>query len=149
METIGLFYNKDVFTKLGIQEPKSLDDLRAAAEKVRASGMVALAVGDKEGWEGGHLLSMALSSDIGSEGVEPMFSGEKSWNSPEVVSAFRLWKDFNDKGLLSKSPTSVDYDTSTSQYFSGKAAMIPTGSWLVGAGGDNAECASGALPLPA
>ncbi|HEX8080906.1 MAG TPA: extracellular solute-binding protein [Jatrophihabitans sp.] len=149
METIGLFYNKDVFTKLGIQEPKSLDDLRAAADKVRASGMVPLAVGNKEGWEGGHLLSMALSSDVGSESVESMFGGEKSWNSPEVVSAFGLWKDFNDKGLLPKSPTSVDYDTSTSLYFSGKAAMIPTGSWLVGEIDDNAKFESGYIPFPA
>ncbi len=149
METIGVFYNKDIFSKLGIQEPKSVDDLRAAADKVRASGIVPMAVGNKEGWEGGHLLSMALSSEVGSTGVESIFSGEKSWNSPEVVSAFRLWKDFNDAGFLPKSPTSVDYDTSTSLYFSGEAAMIPTGSWLVGEIDDNAKFESGYIPFPA
>ena len=35
METIGVFYNKDIFTKLNIAEPKSLDDLRAAADTVK------------------------------------------------------------------------------------------------------------------
>ncbi len=149
METIGVFYNKDIFKKLGIDEPKSLDDLRAAAEKVRAAGMVPFAVGNKEGWEGGHLLSMALSSEVGSDGVEAILNGEKSWNSPEVVSAFQIWKDFDEDGLLPKSPTSVDYDTSTSLFFSGEAAMIPTGSWLVGEIDDNAKFEAGYVPFPA
>ncbi len=149
METIGVFYNKDIFKKLGIDEPKSLDDLRAAAEKVRAAGMVPFAVGNKEGWEGGHLLSMALSSEVGSDGVEAILNGEKSWNSPEVVSAFRIWQEFNEDGLLPKSPTSVDYDTSTSLFFAGEAAMIPTGSWLVGEIDDNAKFEAGYVPFPA
>ncbi|MDP9395886.1 MAG: extracellular solute-binding protein [Actinomycetota bacterium] len=149
METIGVFYNKDIFGKLGIEEPKSLDDLRAAADKVRASGTTPLAVGNKEGWEGGHLLSMALSSDVGSDEVTAILNGEKSWNSPEVVSAFRVWKEFDEAGFLPKSPTSVDYDTSTSLFFSGKAAMIPTGSWLVGEIEDNSDFEVGYIPFPA
>ncbi|MDP9417694.1 MAG: extracellular solute-binding protein [Actinomycetota bacterium] len=149
METIGVFYNKDIFKKAGVEEPKSLDDLRAAAEKVREAGITPLAVGNKEGWEGGHLLSMALSSDVGAEGVEAIFNGEKSWNSPEVVSAFRVWQDFDQARLLPKSPTSVDYDSSTSLFFSGKAAMIPTGSWLVGEIDDNAKFDVGYIPFPA
>ena len=44
-----------------------------------------MAVGNKEGWEGGHLLSMALSSAVGSEGMEALLSGEKSWDSPSRV----------------------------------------------------------------
>ena len=46
-----------------------------------------MAVGDKEGWEGGHLLSMALSSAVGSDGMEALVSGAKPWTSPEVVEA--------------------------------------------------------------
>ncbi len=106
-------------------------------------------MGDKEGWEGGHLLSMALSSAIGSEGMEELFAGKRSWESPEVVAALSLWKDFNAAGYLSKSPTSVDYDTSTAQFFSGDAAMIPTGSWLVGEIEDSTKFEVGYVPFPA
>lgn len=149
METIGVFYNKEIFSELGLEQPESLDDLVAASETIRESGRVPLAVGNKEGWEGGHLLSMALSSDIGGEGMEALFNGEKSWDSPEVVSAVQLWKDFNDSEFLPRSPTSVDYDTSISLFFSGDAAMIPTGSWLVGEIDDNVDFEVGYIPFPA
>ncbi|WP_225642515.1 ABC transporter substrate-binding protein [Streptomyces werraensis] len=149
LETIGLFYNKKIFADLGLAQPKSLADLKKSAEAIRAVGKTPLAVGDKEGWEGGHLLSMTLSSAIGGDGMEALFSGKKSWDSPEVTAALQLWADFNKAGYLPKSPTSVDYDTSTSMFFSGKAAMIPTGSWLVGEIDDNADFEVGYIPFPA
>lgn len=149
LETIGLFYNKEIFDDLGLAQPQNLRDLKKSAEAIRATGKVPLAVGDKEGWEGGHLLSMTLSSAIGGDGMEALFSGEKSWDSPEVKAALQLWGDFNKAGYLPKSPTSVDYDTSTAMFFSGKAAMIPTGSWLVGEIEDNADFEVGYIPFPA
>ena len=148
METIGLYYNTEIFADLGIEPPQTLDDLRAAAETIKAAGIVPMALGDQEGWEGGHLLSMALGSDIGSEGVEAMIAGEASWDSPEVVAALTLWKDYNDAGLLSESPTSVDYDTANAQFYSGEAAMVPTGSWLVDEIRTNADFEAGYVPFP-
>ena len=149
MESIGLFYNKETFAELGLQEPKSLGDLEAAASAIRKSGKIPMAVGDKEGWEGGHLLSMTLSSAVGADGMEALFAGEESWDSPEVVAALELWRDFNEKGYLTKSPTSVDYDNSAAQFYSGEAAMIPTGSWLVGEIDDNTDFEVGYIPFPA
>ena len=149
MESIGLFYNKETFAELGLQEPKSLGDLEAAAAAIRKSGKTPMAVGDKEGWEGGHLLSMSVSSAAGADGMEALFAGEESWDSPEVVAALELWRDFNEKGYLSKSPTSVDYDNSAAQFYSGEAAMIPTGSWLVGEIDDNTDFEVGYIPFPA
>ena len=148
-ETIGLYYNKDVFAELGLEEPQSLEDLEAVSQAVKAAGKTPMAVGDKEGWEGGHLLSMALSSAVGAEGMEALLSGEKSWASPEVVEALDLWREYNAAGFLPRSPTSVDYDTSTALFFSGDAAMIPTGSWLVAEVEDNADFEVGYIPFPA
>ena len=148
-ETIGLFYNKEIFTELGLEEPKDLADVEAASKAAREAGLTPMAVGDKEGWEGGHLLSMALSSAVGSEGMQALVDGEQSWNSPEVVAALELWQDWNAAGYLPESPTSVDYDTSTALFFSGEAAMIPTGSWLVAEIEDNAEFEVGYIPFPA
>jgi raffinose/stachyose/melibiose transport system substrate-binding protein len=91
---------------------------------------------------------MALSSTIGSDGMEELFAGERSWDSPEVVEALSLWKDYDAAGYLPESPTSVDYDTSIAQFFSGDAAMIPTGSWLVGEIEDNTDFEVGYVPFP-
>lgn len=149
METVGLFYNKDIFSELGIPEPKSLPDLKAAADKVKAAGKTPFALGDKEGWEGGHLLSIALSSEVGSEGIRKLVAGESSWDSPEVVKALRVWSDFNDAGYLPKSPTSLTYDAQNALFLSQKAAMVPTGSWFVDAIQNDAKFEAGYIPFPA
>jgi raffinose/stachyose/melibiose transport system substrate-binding protein len=131
METVGLYYNTKVFEDLGIDAPTSLDELRDVCETLRGEGLVPMAFGDADGWPGGHLLSMALSSAVGAKGMQALLSGKQSWDSPEVVDALSFWKEANEKGWLPESPTSIDYDTMTSLYISGEAAMIPTGSWFI------------------
>jgi raffinose/stachyose/melibiose transport system substrate-binding protein len=92
---------------------------------------------------------MALSSAVGSDGMEALIGGEESWESPEVVAALDFWKDANDAGFLPESPTSVDYSNMEALFYSGDAAMIPTGSWLVGEIDDNAKFDVGYIPFPA
>jgi raffinose/stachyose/melibiose transport system substrate-binding protein len=91
---------------------------------------------------------MALASEVGSSAMADIINGDASWDSPEVVSAFQLWADYNKEGLLPKSPTSVGYDSATSLFYSGDAAMIPTGSWLVGEIDDNTDFNVGYIPFP-
>ena len=148
METVGLYYNVAVFDDLGIEPPTSLDELREVCEAIREGGLVPMAFGDQEGWEGSHLLSMALSSAIGAERMEALLAGEESWESPEVVDALTFWQEANENGWLPESPTSVDYDTMTSLYISGEAAMIPTGSWFVNDLAADADFESAYIPFP-
>ena len=132
METIGIFYNKTLFDELGIDQPGNLGELEAAAQTIKDAGTIPFAAADQEGWEGSHWLSMALSSRIGSEGLKKLFEGETSWNSPDVVAALKIWQDWNDAGYLPPSPAAVSYDNGNALFFAGDAAMVPTGSWLVG-----------------
>ena len=148
METVGLYYNTQVLDDLGIEPPRTLDDLRAACQTLSEAGVVPMAFGDQEGWPGTHLLSMALSSAVGAEGMEALLSGERSWDSPEVVDALTFWQQANDNGWLGESPVSVDYDTMTSVYLSGEAAMIPTGSWFINDLAVDADFESGYVPFP-
>jgi raffinose/stachyose/melibiose transport system substrate-binding protein len=148
METIGLYYNVGIFEDLGLEPPETLDDLREVSETIREAGLVPMAFGDQEGWPGSHLLSMALSSAVGAEGMEALLSGEQSWDSPEVVEALTFWKDADDRGWLGEDPVSVDYDTMTASYLAEEAAMIPTGSWFINDLAIGAEFESGYVPFP-
>ncbi|SNS38521.1 carbohydrate ABC transporter substrate-binding protein, CUT1 family [Geodermatophilus saharensis] len=149
METVGLFYNTQVLGDLGIEPPRTLDDLRAACRAITEAGLVCMAFGDQDAWPGSHLLSMALSSAVGADGMEALLSGEQSWDSPEVVDALTFWQEANQNGWLGESPVSIDYDTMTSLYISGEAAMIPTGSWLINDLAVGADFESGYVPFPA
>ena len=147
-ETIGVFYNKDVFDNLGLAEPTNLQDLGQAAGAAKDAGFVPFAVSDQEGWQGGHLLSMALSSRVGSERVNALIAGEESWTSPDVVAALQQWADWQSAGYLTEFPTSIDYDSGTALFLAGEAAMIPNGSWFVDAIVTDADFEAGYIPFP-
>jgi raffinose/stachyose/melibiose transport system substrate-binding protein len=149
METIGLFYNKDMFTEMGLQQPANLADLQNAAQKIKDGGKTPIAVADQEGWPGGHLLSMALSSRIGSDGMDALVKGESSWDNPDVVAALQLWKDWNEGGYFPKSPTSLTTDGAAALFYSGDAAVLPTGSWAIESIEKNTDFEVGYIPFPA
>lgn len=148
LEEVGVFYNKDAFAKLGLSEPQNLSDLMSAATKIKDSGVIPMTLADKEGWEGGHLLSMALSSEVGSAGMDKLLSGETPWDDPTVVNALKVWSDLYDQKLLTPSPTAVSYDNANALFYSGKAVMNPTGSWLAQEIERQAKFEVGFIPFP-
>jgi raffinose/stachyose/melibiose transport system substrate-binding protein len=149
LEEIGIFYNKTMFEQHGIDQPTDLSELTEAAEKLEAQDVIPFAVSDKEGWQGGHLLSMSLSSAVGSAGMDELLFGGGSWDSPEVVSSLDIWKQWNDKNLLTPDPVAVNYDNANALFYSGKAAMNPTGSWMALDIERNADFEVGFIPFPA
>lgn len=149
MEAVGLFYNKDMFAEMGLQQPRNLAELQAVAQKVKDAGKTPIAVADQEGWPGGHLLSMALGSRLGSDGVDALINGKTSWNSPDVVASLQLWKDWNEGGYLGKSPTALTTDNAAALFYSGDAAVLPSGSWAIPSIVKNAKFEAGFIPFPA
>ncbi|MDX6323122.1 MAG: raffinose/stachyose/melibiose transport system substrate-binding protein [Propionibacteriaceae bacterium] len=149
LETLGLFYNKDLFAKYGIAEPKSIDELRAAAKTLADNKVTPFAVCDKEGGQGGHLLSIVLCSDVGSTGMNDLLNGVTPWDSAPVVRALGVWAELQESGFLTPSPTAITYDNANALFYSGKAAINPTGSWLALDIERNAKFQVGYIPFPA
>lgn len=149
METLGIFYNQDLFDELGLEEPGDLAELEQIAQTVQDAGYLPFAISDQEGWQGGHQLSMALSSAVGSDGMNELIEGERPWDSPEVVEAIALWDRWDEAGYLTPFPTSVSYDSGNALFYAGEAAMIPMGSWLVDGITNNADFQAGYFPFPA
>jgi raffinose/stachyose/melibiose transport system substrate-binding protein len=131
IEEVGLFYNKDLFKQLGLKAPSTMADLEADAAALKKDGKIPFAAGNKEGWEGGHLLSMSLSSRVGPEQSKALVTNQTSWDSDGVKGAIGTWADFQKEGYLPPSPNAITYDNSNALFYSGKAGMDPTGTWLV------------------
>lgn len=148
IEQVGLFYNKDLFAKLGISEPVTIDDLAAACQKIKDAGIIPLATGNKEAWEGGHLLSMSLASQVGSDESAKLVQNKSSWDSPGVVKALDVWDQFRKAGYLPPSPNALSYDNSNALFYSGKAAMDPTGTWLIQDFVSTVKFKVGFIPFP-
>ncbi len=151
VDEIGIYYNKAIFAKYGIAAPpQSLGQLEADATKLKSHGVDPIVFPDQEGWEGGHLLSEVLSSIAGAKYMAELESGKASWNSPPVVQALTtFFKDFSSKGFFELDPLGVNYNNGNSLFYSGKAAMDPTGEWLLSSVASSSKFPFGYFAFPA
>jgi raffinose/stachyose/melibiose transport system substrate-binding protein len=149
VEELGIFYNKELFSANGYQVPKTLDELKTIMDGFKAKGITPLAFGDQPQWPAGHEFSMTLSNIVGREGIDARLYGEKPWNDAETVKAIDIFfKQFKDAGYFPKSPNAVTYDDANALFYSGKAAMVPTGTWLVSEITAKTKFEVGFMPFP-
>jgi raffinose/stachyose/melibiose transport system substrate-binding protein len=123
--------------------------LKQAAAGLKKAGKIGFATGDKEAWEGGHLLSMALAGEVGSQKMADLIQGKGNWDSAGVKSALSTWAGFQKAGYLPPSPNGINYDNSNALFYSSKAGMNPTGTWLIQDMKDSAKFGVGFVPFPA
>lgn len=131
-DTIGLWYNKAIFEKAGVDLPTAdwtWDDFHTAAktisDKLKGEGIYGVSTGLAGGQEGYYNTIFQAGGSIISE--DKKASG---YDTPEAAEGLQFWADLIADG---SSPTLQQLsDTEASVWFSsGKSAMIWTGTWSV------------------
>jgi multiple sugar transport system substrate-binding protein len=114
-----LIYRKDMFDKAGIDTPESLDDIRAAAEKLNTGGVagITLATAPGDGFTSETFEHVALAS--GCQLVND--SGDVTFDSPECVEALKWYGDVASNYSVEGNQ---NVDTTRATYFAGRAAMM-------------------------
>src|SRR5919107_5638281 len=128
VEEIIVYYNKDLVPEV----PRTVGELREISGELKGRGKIPLAFGNRVQYPASHLFSMAASNVLGREGLDGILYGDGRWDIPQVVEAIELmFRDFVESGYYPKSPNTLAYDGANALFYSGEAAMNPTGTWLV------------------
>ncbi|WP_327093285.1 extracellular solute-binding protein [Nonomuraea sp. NBC_01738] len=121
----ALFYNKELFEKAGITEPpKTWDELKAAAEQLKKSGVTqpfGLPLGNEEAQAESYLWMM------GNGGGYQDASGKWAINSPQNVEAFTFVKGLVDAGLTTPNPGTKNRKDVWADFAAGKVGMTNGG----------------------
>jgi multiple sugar transport system substrate-binding protein len=114
-----LIYRKDLFDKAGLAAPKTLEDIRAAAQKLdqgRVAG-ITLATAPGDGFTAETFEHVALA-----EGCRLVDGGGKvTFDSPPCVEALRYYGDLAKRYSVAGNQ---DVDSTRATYFAGRAAMM-------------------------
>ncbi|WLS05947.1 ABC transporter substrate-binding protein [Shinella oryzae] len=123
--------NKAVFDKAGIAEPKSWDELIAAGDKLKAAGVVPLAIGD-EPWQILEVFEAIVTDVNGTEFYKKAVIDldEAALSSDQMVDAFDKLRKV--RGLVDNGFTGRDWAVATGMVASGKAGMQIMGDWAKG-----------------
>jgi raffinose/stachyose/melibiose transport system substrate-binding protein len=127
---IGAWYNKALLEKAGLSgPPSSYAELEEANDKLLAAGTTPLATGGKYGWHIMRLYEYLLEHTAGPELHDKLLVGEESWDRPEVVESFTLFKKWQDKKWIPDGALGLDPSDIEPAYVQGKAAYTITGPW--------------------
>ncbi|MCZ8511649.1 extracellular solute-binding protein [Paenibacillus filicis] len=129
----SLYYRKDWFDKLGIAEPKTIDELVADLEKIKNSdlgkqGIIPLSIGNMN-----YAKDLATSFGLSLAGWEPSSSDPNKlipwYANPKDIDFYFWMQDLMKKGLLDPA-FKVDGDATQTKakFIAGKAAVV-TGNW--------------------
>jgi raffinose/stachyose/melibiose transport system substrate-binding protein len=128
LDEVIVYYNKSLVS----EPPQTVDELRQIADDLKGRDIIPFSFGDQEQWPAGHMFSIGASNVLGKEGLDNIFYGDGRWDTAEVVAAIQLiFRDFVESGYYPEGVNAITYDDANALFFSGQAAMNPTGTWLI------------------
>ena len=149
VESIGYFYNKDIFNELGVDVPQTYAEFLQICDKAKAAGYIPVAFGDQEKWPAYHQFSMTANNLAGIDKMNSVLFGDGSWDDPVFAKAIKLFfVDMNEAGYFPPDAAGIVYADANSLYYQKKAAMIPTGMWLINDITTNTDFETGMFYFP-
>ncbi|NUO45740.1 MAG: extracellular solute-binding protein [Streptomyces sp.] len=150
----GIWFNKKLFADHHVATPTTYDQLVKAAAKFKGAGVTPFAADGKDGWPLTRLVSGYLYRELGPDALQDVADGKAKLTDPAYVKAAQAIADLGKAGYFGKGVGSIDYDTATQQFLTGKAAMFYMGSWALGDFNDKTKNQIGAdnvgfMPFPA
>jgi raffinose/stachyose/melibiose transport system substrate-binding protein len=127
----GLFYNKKIFAEHGITVPTTYDELLADAAKLKAAGVTPFSASGSTGWTISRWIGILLYRELGPNAMQAIKNGTAKLTDPAYVKAAQQVADLGKDGYFSSGITSLSYDAATTQFLTGKSAMMYMGTWLL------------------
>lgn len=129
---ILLYYNTDILSANGIEEPKTIEELEAACDKLVAAGITPFQLGESSNFRAGHLLNNLCYKAYGGDIADKLASREINYDSEEMLEMYAKIQEWNEKGYFGSNPLSVDNNGEKAAFLSGESAFRYDGAWFVG-----------------
>lgn len=135
VNSLQIAYNKDIFTELGLEIPRTTEELIAAAQALDTAGLFGVAVGTKDQWAGGDLWFAQLAyTDPTNTLIVQADAGKAEWDSSEFLEAATNVVTLSEAGVFAPGANSLDAFVGALDLFvAGQAAMFyPVGNFITG-----------------
>lgn len=130
-QTMGYFYNKELYTKAGIKPAKTWDEFWSNCDKLKAIGVAPISMDTAEtGWCT-NLLFGAIIGTSGDEGNKFMNTiHPKDFNKPYIIDAAKKIQTAFNK-YTTTDAAGGKYDNAANNFYNSKTAIITNGAWMM------------------
>ena len=133
MESVGVFYNKDVFAELELEAPADWEAYIDVLEAVKEAGYYGYTMGLAGGWPSALMASMFMYSSAGSEYID-VLSGTQPWTECDnCLDGLNAFYGMVENGYANPEPLGIDYDQSLDLFYQGINVMVLNGPWFIDA----------------
>jgi len=130
-EFVSVFYNEEAFAKYNLTVPKTLEEMEADMEVFVKNGVTPITIGAADS-NAQHLMYL-LALHKADDAWVSNYQGVKTELDPApFVYAGQKLQEWIAKGFISKDATGLDGDQAVTQFASGQAPMMVTGTWFTG-----------------
>lgn len=125
-----LWVNKKILADNGLTSPATFDEFFKVADALKAKGIIALAMGGANGFEGPQAFEVTLAGTVGPDDMLKLWNGGLSWKDPRVAQALETYKKM--LTYTNADRDSLSWDQAVKLVIEGKAAMNIMGDWADG-----------------
>lgn len=125
-----MWYSKKVFAANNLTPPKTFAEFFRVAEALKAKGIVPFVLGDKEGWEAGHVFEAVLIGTLGAEGYRGIWTGKTQWTDARVTQSLNTFKRM--LTYTNSDHAALVWSEAGQYMIDGKGAMQIMGDWQNG-----------------
>ena len=127
-----MYYNKLVYAELGLNEPKTWEELESNFEKIKASGRTPVGQTIEGRWPAFIWFEeFLIRSDP--DFYEDLVEGRAKYTDPQVEEAFLTWKSWMDKGWMDDGSAAFGFTTGDSMnnsFSKGEVVHMLVGTWF-------------------
>jgi len=131
LESVGIFYNKDVFAELELDVPTEWAEYIDVLEAVKDAGYYGYTMGLAGGWPSALMASMFMYSSAGSEYID-VLSGTQPWTDCDnCLDGMDAFYGMVANGYANPEPLGIDYNQSLDLFYQGITVMVLNGPWFI------------------
>lgn len=127
----GVYYRKDIYEELGLNEPANFDEMKSNCQAILDSGRKCYTIGTKFLWTAGGWFDYLNMRTNGYQYHADLMAGKHKWDSDEVRATFANWRELLDMGAFVDNHTSYSWQESLPFITNGDAAAILKGNFAV------------------
>lgn len=137
----GIYYNKEIFAKYNLQEPKTVKELENVCDTLLTNGITPFALANASKWTGSMYFMNLAARKGGLEPFNEAVAGTGSFESESFIYAGNKITEWTKKGYFPEGVNSLSEDDGQSRQllYQNKAAMELIGSWFTGIAKQDSE----------
>ncbi len=125
-----LWYNKDLFTSLGISEPTNYDEFKNVIQVLKNAGKTPISLFSAEKWPATTLYSWACIAEGAYEGVDAINDGKAKITDEPYVKAADKFLEIANMGAFSASALTTNYQQAYEAVYNQEAGFFLSGAWF-------------------